>query len=162
MKRTDPLALVVAAVLGGGVGFLVDHVLTTGGRATFTPPMGLSVMLVLLGVGCIALAWPVRRSTRDPKAPRVDPFRALRIAVLAKASSILGAAIGGAALGMIVFLTTRPVAPQLGSMGAIIATAGAGVVLVAAALIAEYMCTLPKDPDDTEQHDAGPGTAPTA
>lgn len=162
MKRTDPLALIVAAVLGGGAGFVIDQVLTTSGHPTFTPPIGLTILLVVLGGACIALAWPIRRSVRDQKAPRVDPFRALRIAVLAKASSLVGAAVGGAGLGLIVFLTTRPVSAPIGSMGAIIAAVGASIVLVVAALVAEHMCTLPKDPDDREHPDAGPGAEPTS
>lgn len=161
MKRTEPLALIVAAVLGGGFGYLLDQVRSSSGHPTFTPPVGLTVLLVLLGASCIVLAWPIRRSVKDPKAPRVDPFRALRVAVLAKASSLVGAAIGGAGLGLIAFLTTRPVAPPVGSMGAIIAAVGASVVLVTAALVAEYMCTLPKDPDDREHPDTGSGAEPT-
>lgn len=162
MKHTDPLALVVAAVLGGGGGFVLDQVLSATGHPTFTPPIGLAVMLVVLGAACLALAWPIRRSLRDAKAPRVDPFRAVRVAVLAKASSIVGAVTGGAGLGLIVFLTTRPVTPPVGSMGAIIAAVVASIVLVAAALVAEHMCTLPKDPDDPEHSDTGPGPEPTA
>lgn len=161
MKRTSPLALVVAAVLGGAVAFLADHLLTLSGRATFTPAVSLPILLVLLGAGCIAVALPIRRSVRDTHAPRVDPFRALRVAMLAKASSILGAAIGGAGVGLIVFLLSRPVAPALGSMGTIIATAVAGAALMAAALIAEHLCTLPKDPDDREPDEPGAG-APAA
>lgn len=161
MKRTSPLALVVAALLGGAAAFLADHLLTMNGRATFTPAVTLPILLVLLGAACVALAWPIRRAVQDPDAPRVDPFRAVRVAMLAKASSIVGAAIGGAGLGLIGYLLTRPVTPTLGSMGTIIATAVAGAVLMVAALIAEHLCTLPKDPDDREPDDPGAG-APAA
>ncbi|WP_105567757.1 DUF3180 domain-containing protein [Microbacterium halophytorum] len=161
MKRTEPIALVVAAVLGGGAGYLIDQLLSATGHPTFTPPVGLSIMLVVLGGACIALAWPIRKSVKDAKAPRVDPFRALRVAVLAKASSLVGALVGGVCAGLLVFLASRPVVPPVGSMTAIIAAVGASAALVAAALFAEYMCTLPKDPDDRDQPDAGPGAEPT-
>lgn len=156
MKRTSVLGLLVAAVLGGGAGFLVDHLLTLSGRPTFTPAPGLPILLVLLGAVCVALAWPVRRSVRTPGAPRVDPFRAVRIAMLAKASSLVGAVFGGGAAGLLLYLSTRPVTPALGSMATTIATIAAGAVLVAAALVAEHFCSLPKDPDDRERDDAEP------
>jgi drug/metabolite transporter (DMT)-like permease len=123
MKRTSATVLLVAAAIGGVAGFLLDQLLTSSGRSTFTPVIMLPILLVLIGMLCLALAWPVRRSLRDPKAPHVDPFRALRIAVLAKASSLLG-------------------------------------VLVAAALVAEHFCTLPKDPDEREPDDPGAGVEP--
>lgn len=164
MKRTSALSLVVAALLGGGFGFLIDHALTMSGRATFTPAVGLPILLVLLGALCVALAWPVRRSQRSATAPRVDPFRAVRIAILAKASSIVGAASGGAAAGMLLYVSTRPVAPALGSVTTIVAAVGAGAVLVVAALVAEHFCSLPpddgaKDHDERQPDDAGPGAA---
>lgn len=155
MKRTSVAALAVAAVLGGGAGFLLDHLLTASGRPTFTPAVMLPILMVLLGAACLALAWPVRRSLRDPEAPRVDPFRALRVAMLAKASSLVGAAVGAAGIGLLVFVFTRPVTPPLGSVTTIIATVAAGAVLVAAALVAEHFCTLPKDPDEPAPDEPG-------
>lgn len=157
MTRTSPLALIVAAVLGGGVGFLVDHLLTLSGRPTFSPAVGLPIFLVLLGAITLALAWPVRRSVRSADAPRVDPFRAVRIAMLAKASSLVGAAVLGAGVGLVLYVSTRPVSPGLGSMATTIATIAAGAVLVVAALVAEHFCSLPKDPDERDRDDAEPG-----
>ncbi|MEL5991827.1 DUF3180 family protein [Microbacterium phosphatis] len=157
MKRTSPLALIVAAVLGGGVGFLADHLLTLGGRPTFTPAIGLPILLALLGLLCVGLALPVRRSVRTPGAPKVDPFAAVRIAILAKASSVVGAVFGGAAAGLLLYVSTRPVTPALGSMATTIATIAAGAVLVAAALVAEHFCSLPKDPDERQPDDPQPG-----
>jgi hypothetical protein len=160
MRRTNAVTLLVAALLGGGAGFLLDHVLTASGRATFAPSLMLPVLLVLLGALVLALAWPVRRSVRDPEAPRVDPFRALRVAVLAKASSIVGAVVGAAALGLLLYGATRPVAPALGSVGTTIACAIAGALLVAAALLAEHLCTLPKDPDERDPDEPAAGAEP--
>jgi uncharacterized protein (DUF697 family) len=79
--------------------------------------------------------------------------------MLAKASSIVGAAIGGVAVGLLVFLVTRPVAPSLGSMGTIIATAISGAILVVAGLVAEHLCTIRKD-DDDEQPGGDAGLQP--
>ncbi|MCC4908440.1 DUF3180 family protein [Microbacterium sp. cx-59] len=158
MKRTSPGVLAIAAILGIGVGFLIDQVLTSMGNATFTPMISLPVLLALLGALCLALAIPIRRATRGPNAAPIDPFRAVRVAMLAKASSIVGAAIGGIAGGLLLFLVTRPVSPSLGSTSTIIATIVACAALIAAALIAENLCTIRKDDDDEQPGDAGGST----
>ena len=148
MRRTRPSVLVGAAVLGVGVGFLVDQVLTASGQPTFTPQVTLPILLILLGTTVLALAIPIRRATRGDTGAPIDPFRAVRIAMLARASSIVGAAIGGVAVGLLVFLLSRPVVPSIESMATIIATIVAGAALMVAALIAEHLCTIRKDDDD--------------
>ena len=159
MKRTGAGVLIIAAVLGLAAGFLVDQLLTSAGRPTFTPAVTLPILLVLLGVVVVALAVPIRRATHGRSKAKVDPFRAVRIAMLAKASSIVGAAIGGLGAGLWIFLATRPVTPSLGSLGTVIATAVCGALLVAAGLIAEHLCTIRKD-DDDEQPGEDPGLEP--
>lgn len=154
MKRTGAGILVLAAALGAGAGFLLDQLLTSLGRATFTPMVSLPILLLLLGAIVVTLALPIRRATRGAPGPPINPFRALRIAMLAKASSIVGAALGAFALGLIAFVLTRPVVPSIGSLGVVIATAASGAVLVAAGLVAEHLCTIRKD-DDDDQPGAG-------
>lgn len=161
MKRTSPAILVLAAVIGAGAGFLVDNILSAAGRPTFTPAVSLPILLLLVGAIVIVLAIPVFRATRGRTPLPVNPFRALRIAMLAKASSILGAAVGGLGAGLIVFLLTRPVVPSIGSMGTIIATAVCGGVLVAAGLVAEQLCTIRKDDDDDQPGNSTPGREPS-
>ncbi|MGO2050439.1 MAG: DUF3180 family protein [Microbacterium sp.] len=153
MKRTSPLVLILLALAGGGAGYLVDHLLTVGGRATFAPSGFLPVLLLLLAAFVLALAWPVRRSVRGQTPGRIDPFRATRAATLARASSLLGAIMTGFGSGLLVFLLSRPVAPQVGSVVAMAALVASSLVLVVAALVAEQFCTLPKDPDDREPDD---------
>ncbi len=159
MRRTGPAVLLIAAAIGLAAGFLVDQVLTAGGRATFNPTITLPIFLVLLGAIVVALALPIRRATRPDRtkpaqaggamAP-VNPFWALRIAMLAKASSMVGAAVGGFAGGLAIFLLTRPVTPSLSSLGPILATLVCGAALVAAGLYAEHLCTIRKDDDDEQ------------
>jgi hypothetical protein len=163
MKRTSPAVLAIIAVLGAGVGFLLDQVLTTAGAATFTPGISMALVLALVGVVVLAFAIPIRRVTQGRSQARIDPFRAMRVVVLAKAGSILGAVVGGVAIGLIVFLLTRPVQPSVESFTTIVATAVASVWLVAAALIAEHLCTIRRDDDDHEPgpDDPGPGVTPS-
>jgi hypothetical protein len=166
MKRTTAGPLVIAAIVGVGLGFLTDQILTSAGRATFTPTVTLPILLILLGAVDIVLAVPIRRATRGLSRARVNPFRALRIAMLAKASSIVGAAVGGFALGLMLFLASRPVSPWVGSGGItsatalILATALCGGILLVAGLVAEHLCTIRKDDDD--EHPGARDTEPPA
>lgn len=148
MKRTSPTMLVLVGLLGVVAGFLLDHGLTSASRPTFTPTVSLPILLVVLGVLVLVLAVPIARATRGTSTARVNPFRAMRVAVLAKASSILGSLAAGFGAGLGAYLLTRPVAPPVGSLGLVIATAVAGLLLVAAALVAEHLCTIRKDDDD--------------
>jgi hypothetical protein len=148
MKRTGAVILIIALVIGAVVGFVVDTMLTAMGRTTFSPAASLPTILVLLGAVVVVLAIPIFRASRGRSGQRIDPFRALRIAMLAKASSLLGAVAAGFAAGLLGFLLTRPVTPSIGSMGSIIATLVAGAVLVVAGLVAEQLCTIRKDDDD--------------
>jgi hypothetical protein len=157
VKRTGPGILIAATVVSGIVGFVLDGALSASGRPTFAPAVTLPILLVLLGVLVVALAVPIARATRGRTQAPVNPFRAVRIAVLAKASSIVGAVVGGFAAGLLAFLLTRPVTPSVGSMGAIIATAVCGGVLVAAGLVAEQLCTIRKDDDDEQPGGDSPG-----
>ncbi|MDQ4215184.1 DUF3180 domain-containing protein [Microbacterium capsulatum] len=166
MKRTSPIVLLVLALAGGAVGFLLDHGLTTAGRATFTPAIALPILLVLLAIAVLAFAWPIRRSVRQSAKPemrtaahrrRVDPFRAFRIAMLARASSLLGAVIVGFGAGLGAYLLSRPIQPPIGSITAVVATVVAALVLTIAALVAESFCMLPGNgPHDPDGPHGGP------
>ena len=159
MKRTSSLTLLICAIVGVAAGIIVDVALTGGSRATFTPSYMLPILFIVLGAACLAFAWQVRRAVKDPKQ-RVDPFRAVRIAALSKASSMLGAAGGGFGVGLLGYLLTRPVTLGLGSLAAEIVTAIAGIILMVLALIAEHLCTLPKDPDERESDADSSGAEP--
>lgn len=152
MKRTQPLTLLGAAAIGAVVGFFLNHLLTIGGQPTFNPAVTMPVFLVVLAVIVVVLALPVRRATRGGAS--VNPFRAVRIAMLAKSSSLVGALLGGFAIGLGMFLMTRPIGPQVGSTVSVIATIVSAAVLVVAGVLAEHMCTIRKD-DDDESPDAG-------
>jgi Protein of unknown function (DUF3180) len=160
VKRTGAGVLLIAAVLGAATGFIVDQLLTSAGRPTFTPAVTLPILLVLLGAVVVVLSLPIRRATRGTGTAPVNPFRALRVAMLAKASSIVGAAIGGLGVGLLIFLTSRPVAPSLGSVGTVVATAVCGALLVVAGLVAEHLCTIRKDDDDEQPGGEEPGLEP--
>ena len=71
------------------------------GAPTFTPAVTLPILLVLLGACRGRARHPdPARDARHRTGRRSNPFRAVRIAMLAKASSIVGAVVGGIALGL--------------------------------------------------------------
>src|SRR5690606_33037613 len=113
VKRTSAVTLVVCAILGAAAGAIVDVALTAASKPTFTPSYMLPIMLVVLGLLCLAFAWQIHRAVKDPKAPRPDPFRSVRIAALSKSASMLGAASAGFSFGLIGYVLTRPVAVGL-------------------------------------------------
>ena len=154
MKRTSAGLLAVLALVGAGAGFILDQMLTATGRATFTPSLFLPVLLVLIAGASLGGAPPAPRTLR--LGARIDPFRALRAATLARASSLLGAILAGFGAGLLAFLLTRPIDPPIGSTVAMVALIASAVVLVVAALVAEQFCTLPKDADDSEPRDRAP------
>lgn len=155
MKRTPAALVLLLVVVGAAVGLLLQQALAMAGRPGITPPLSLALVLVVLGVVVVVLALPVRRAVKG-EHKRVDPFYALRVLVLAKASALSGALLGGAALGSVVFLLTRSV-PALGAVGYSVATTIGGLVLLAGGLIAEEMCRIPP-PSDDEEHVAGAAT----
>jgi hypothetical protein len=154
VRRTGAGVLAAAAGLGAIVGFFLDSLLTGAGRPTFTPAVTLPILLLVLGGLDVVLAVPIARATRGRGAP-VNPFRALRIAMLAKASTILGATAAGFGAGLLVYLFTRQAVPPIGSMATVIATAVCGALLVVAGLVAEQLCTIRKDDDDDQPAGAG-------
>lgn len=156
MKRTRLGTLLTLLVVGFGGGLLTQMVLSSSGRPGVIPPYTLALVLVVIGVLVVLLALPVRRSVRgaaEKKRP-VDPFYALRVLVLAKASALTGALGLGVGSGFVAFMLTRSVttAETVGSAAAMVAGA---LVLLVGGLVAESMCRLP--PDDGDDADAPAG-----
>jgi hypothetical protein len=151
VTRTRPSTLLLMAILGAVAGWFLETALVVTGRAAFIPPVTLAAALALIGVIVVVLALPVYRVVKGTAKSRVDPFYATRAVVLAKASSLTGALLGGAAVAVLVFLLTRSVIPPVSSLALAIATVVAGIVLLVGGLIAEKMCTLPPTDDDPTQ-----------
>ncbi|WP_353826678.1 DUF3180 domain-containing protein [Agromyces sp. SYSU T0242] len=151
MNRTHASTLVAFAVGGLAVGYLGELALVSGGAAALVPPFSLALTLVGLGVIVVLVAWPIRQAVRGERRGRLDPFRAARVAVLAKASSITGALVLGAGVGITLFLLTRSVLPPAATTWMAVATAIGAALLLAGGLVAEAFCTLPPDDPDEEE-----------
>jgi hypothetical protein len=157
MKRTTALPL-FAFVAGAGVlTYFLEMILQSAGAPALLPPYSLSITLVGVAIVVVLMAIPVRRLITGKRKETLSPFYAVRVAVLAKASSHAGALLLGVGLGLTVFLLARPIAPSWDLLGRAIAAAVCAAIVLIAGLVAERMCQLP--PDDTDKESAGDPTA---
>jgi len=152
VKRTRVTTMIVLAVVGIAIGALVELALQATGRPIIGLPVTLAVALAVIGGIVVSMAVPIRRMTRSSSAPRVDPFYATRIAMLAKACAVTGSLIAGVAIGVLAYLLTRSVV-GVGSVTQAIATLIGAGVLLAGGLLAEHMCSIPPRDDDDEPGD---------
>ena len=153
MKRTRASTIIAFALGGLVIGYLLDLAIVTAGTKALVPPISLAITLVGVAVIVVALAWPIRRAVKGKATKHLDPFRAMRIAVLAKACSLSGALVLGVGLGITLFLITRSVVPSAGTIWLALATAIGAGLLLAGGLVAEWCCTLPPDDTDTEKEE---------
>ena len=152
MTRTKPLLLVILAVASAVVALLLQLALGASGLSKLVPQVTLSVTLVLIAVIVVALALPVRRATRSTEKRHVDPFYATRVVLIAKASAVTGALLGGGGVGVLVELLGRPVS-AVGTVWSAVAMLVAAALVLAAGLVAESWCAVP--PEDDEKPSGG-------
>jgi hypothetical protein len=152
VKRTTPTPIIALFVIGLAIGFLAEVSAAASGVPVFVAPLSLPVTLVVIAAVVVALARPIRKATKGDAGP-VNPFVALRVAVLAKSASLSGSLLFGAGTGILLYLLTRTVMAPSESLWLTVAAAVSGAVLLVAGLIAEFFCTLP--PDDHENEPGG-------
>jgi hypothetical protein len=145
LRRTRPWPLIALGFVGALVGYLLQFALVSGGRTVLVPPVTLPITLVAAGAVVVAFALPIRQAIRGPVRREVNPFQAMRVVVLAKASSLVGSLVGGFGIGCLVFVLSRPVVPGGSPLWLSLATAVGGILLLVAGLVAEQLCALPPD-----------------
>ena len=148
VELTPTRALVVAALFGGLVGWLV--VVTANAldvqppRIPWSAPIGLAVFAALVA----ALAHTTHQRIQV-RRERVEPQRAVAFLVLGKASALAGSAVAGGYLGFALMFLTRidadnPRDRVIRSGLAVLAAVG----LALAGLRLERACRVPDDEDD--------------
>jgi hypothetical protein len=148
--RTSPVALIGIAIAGGAIGWLLQVGLVAAGAPSFIPPVTLYSVLFLLAVGLLLLGRPVRRLVRGTASRPVDPFFAMRVLVLAKASSLTGALILGVAAALAVYAVSRTGTVSTPAFWPDVLTGVGGLALGVAGLIVEWWCRIP--PQDRTEH----------
>jgi hypothetical protein len=162
MRRTRWQTLLLVAV---AVTVLVWFVLwALEGQGIAPPPVSLLVVAVLLVICAVVLrmGWAVRQFLRG-KRPDLDPLRAARTAVLAKASCYTGAALTGwYAAQVLVVIGDLAIEPRRERAVAAAIAAGGAVLLAVVGLVVEHLCRVPPPPSDGAAETAGPDAADPA
>jgi uncharacterized protein DUF3180 len=148
VRLTRARDLVVVGVIAAVV---VNLILLVGYDSL--PPLptlagGTLFVLAVIELGFAVVLRP--RLARKPGTRPVPALQAVRVVALAKASSLLGAIMAGAALGALVYLVPKRAALIVAAhdtTSAVVALVS-GAALIAAALWLEYCCRAPEDPDD--------------
>ncbi|PPF30930.1 DUF3180 domain-containing protein [Rathayibacter sp. AY1A3] len=148
MRRTRISTLLGLGLAGAVAGFLLDLAIAAAGRPVLIPPLTVPLTLIVVAALVLGFAVPIHRATKGTLRRPIDPFRAMRVVVLAKASSHVGALLLGASGGILVYLLSRAI-PSLGSVWQDVATIVGALVLLVAGLVAEHLCTIPPSDDDS-------------
>lgn len=154
MKRTRPSTLVSVGIVALVAGFAFDAALASMSKPVAVPPLALGLVLLAIAAILVSLAVPVYRVARGRTHEPIDAYYATRVVLIAKASSLSGALFGGVTGGMLIYTVTRGVGVSAAILVPTIVAVVGGIVLVAAGLTAEHMCTVP--PDDDNRNDGTP------
>lgn len=151
MRQTRALLLVGVLIATSVAAFFIARYLVGSGLPLPISPPNLLITLVAIGVVIVLLAAPIIRyknQLREPKTPRpkrVDPFYAVRVLLLAKATAISGSVFVGWHVGLLVFQLSGSVqvesALRLSGFGIL-----ASAFLLAAGIAVERICRLPGEP----------------
>ena len=158
MQRTRWQTLLLITLVTTSAGWLLLVVLE---NRRVTPPtvpwLVLVVEVVIAGV-VFAMGWAVRQFLRG-KRPTLDPIRAARTAVLAKASCYTGALLAGWYLAQVLIVAgDLDIASQRGRAGAAALAAFGALVLAAVGLVVEWFCQVPpEDGEEAARRDHNPG-----
>jgi hypothetical protein len=155
LRPTRPATLAVAA--------LVAAALAWRGISRYygdVPDLSVVSGLTLAGLAFVEVGAAVSTWSRIRRVPRslpLNPLLVARFAVLAKASSLGGSLFAGAYAGVVVWAAAerdhlRVAEANLGP--AVVGLVGA-LMLVAAALVLEYACRVPRRPPEEEDEEAG-------
>jgi len=156
VTRTRPATLVLLAVIGAVVGFLLQITLSAASAPKFRPEFTFGATLALIGIVGVALAVPVYRATHGPLRQPVDAFYATRVVVLGKASSLAGALLSGLGIGLAIELLIHSGSTTGETVLRVLATLGGAVLLLVGGLVAEFLCRVPPHDDDDDHPDHGP------
>lgn len=148
MHFTRARDLVVAGLVAAGIVYLIVRVAYGD-----LPRLPTFAGVTLLGLAIIEAALGASLRSRIRRTDRGRPVQALtaaRAVALAKASSLLGAIMLGAWLGMLGYLLPRrvEVAAAADDLPSAAIGIGCATVLIAAALYLEWCCRTPDDQDN--------------
>ncbi|WP_169743058.1 DUF3180 domain-containing protein [Knoellia subterranea] len=142
-----------ALLLGLVVGlasWLIWHLITREGTLVPRPSWLAAVLLVAMAAFVVGFAWPVRSYLAGRSTKRLDPLRAARVAVLAQAATLTGAAASGWYAGQLAVVATGlELVANEARLWRLAIMVGAGLLLGIAGLVAQHWCRVdPRDSND--------------
>ncbi len=163
MRATSVRTLLLVAAGATAVTWWLMRLLA--GRGATSPPdvpwLVVAVELVIAAV-VLALGWEVRQFQRD-RRPMLNPLRAARTAVLAKAACYTGALLTGWYGGQALSLLSDSHVPGNGARAAAAGVAVLGAIALAVAgLVVEHWCRIPPPGPEDEALAPRPDPDPSA
>jgi hypothetical protein len=162
VKLTKVSSLIAYAVAAGLIGYAVSLILVRIGQPLPSSPTNLLVTLPVISVVLVILAIPVVRyqtaikknlalpaGAKPVLVKRVDPFYALRVALLSKAVAISGSIFLGWHGGVLVAVLTSPQISESAAWRSAFGIAGS-LTMVIAGIIIERACRVPPDSTATD------------
>lgn len=156
MQSTKLSHLSIVAVVAVVGGWSLATLAMTSGWGMPLLPWGAAITLFVMAVIVLVLGLPIRRWNQGERDKPLDPIRAARVLVLAKASSLVGSVFLGWSLGLVVYilpLLSQPAWPD--RIWQALGCGAAALVLIIVGLIVEYFCRIP--PEDGDEEPAVPG-----
>ncbi|TCO57993.1 DUF3180 domain-containing protein [Actinocrispum wychmicini] len=147
MRFTRPRDLAIAGLLAG----IVLYVIMRSAYGSLPPlPTLAGVTLVVVAAIDVVLAVSLRARIRRKSGRPVEALTAARAVALAKASSLLGAIMLGAWVGVLayVFPKRSDIVAAANDTTSSIIGALCAAALIAAGLWLEHCCRTPDDPDE--------------
>ena len=155
MRRTRWQTLLLVALVVGVLAALVTDEAARRGPGMPTVPWLVAAVELVISAVVFSMGWAVRQYLRG-KRPTLDPVRAARTAVLAKASCYTGALLVGWYGGQVAALLLARDLPGNGTRaGAAAVAAGGAVVMAVVGLVVEWFCRIPPPQDEHEQEARG-------
>lgn len=165
LKPTKATTLLIAALVAGVASYLTATYLVSHGQPA--PVSGYNIMFTLPAVALVLALfaipiWNYRKqilklaktqkqtfANQTPQVKRVDPFYAVRIVLLAKATSVASALFIGWHLALVILQAS---APELSTafFKNLVTLLGA-VLALSIALIIEWICRIPDSPENLEK-----------
>jgi hypothetical protein len=155
LQPTKPATLVVAALASAALAWIgISRYYGEIPNLNWLPGLTLAGLAVVEG---IAAHNTRARIDHRPGTPRVNPLLVARFVVLAKASSVAGAIFAGAYGGVAAWALAERGRLEVASENLVPSIAGlvGALALVAAALLLERACRIPKPPDDQDDTAGG-------
>lgn len=157
--RTRTLLLLALGV--AIVAWIALRLWSRGGNELPMLPWSTPGVMALLAVAVLVVGWPVRRWTRGQRTQPLDPLRAARTVVLAKAAQYAGSLLTGWYVGQVlVIIPNLDVEPRRDMFVRGLVSAAAAVLVWVAGWLVERFCRVDRRDDEEPPAPGGEPSQP--